>query len=273
MDRVFLSQWSSFLRGGGNKDEYDEFEEIGKKLQDQYEQGEISALEWNRNRNQLYQFYTALVNEENDWLEATRQLQELLLINTDIKPVDTVLQPRLILPDSALASILIEPASKAVTVEEKNRLTERSAFFPSVNAGYFNQKIESDVGLQGFFVGLRVPLWFVPQSARVKLARIESEKRMNEYRALEKRYDVILQTQWRTYKNYKLRWQESINEALESSNELKKLAEEAYLNGEISYLNFGQSVETALDLKFTYLDNLYRMNISALKLEYLVKAE
>jgi cobalt-zinc-cadmium resistance protein CzcA len=214
-----------------------------------------------------------LLNEENAWFDASRRMNDLLLVSQDIMPQDTSLLPRLLQLDSALAGILLEPANLAVEVEQKRIQSERGNFFPAFSAGYFNQKIEADVGLQGFMIGLRIPLWFVPQSARVKEAQIETLKRQNDFKGLQKRYEVALHMQWLTYKNYRERWQESIQDALGSANTLQDLAEESFLQGEIDYLNLAQSIETALALKFTYLENLFLMNQSAIKLEYLVSPE
>jgi cobalt-zinc-cadmium resistance protein CzcA len=255
------------------KHEYSRFQQLGERLENQYQAGEISALERNRNKSQVYQFYSLLLSEENKWLDATRSMNEVLLIPQAILPADTALLPRLLQPDSALSSLLLQPASLAVSVEERRARAERSNFFPAISAGYMNQKIETDVGLQGFFVGLSIPLWFVPQSARVKEAQIEAMKRQNDFEGLQKRFDVALKTQWATYANYRLRWQESIQDALLSAENLQSMAEHSFLNGEIDYLNLSQSIESALALKFTYLENLFLMNQSALKLEYLVNPQ
>ena len=253
--------------------EFERFKQLGEKLEKQFNAGEISALEHNRNKNQVYQFYTLLLGEENKWMESTRQIKDLLLISKNISPADTAFLPRLLQPDSALSTLLLQPASLAVSVQEKHSLTQRASFFPEFSLGYMNQKIETDVGLQGFYMGMTIPLWFVPQSARVKEAQIEALKRQNDYEALEKRFDVTLKTQWATYANYRVRWQESISEALKSAEDLQTLAEQSFLQGEIDYLNLAQSIESALALKFTYLENLFLMNQSAIKLEYLVNPE
>lgn len=253
--------------------EYKRYEKLGATLENQFQAGEISALEHNRSRNQLYQFYTLLLSEKNQWLQATRMLNDLLLLPQPLMPADTALIPRLIQPDSALSVLLLQPAALAVTVQEKERLAQRSGFFPAVSAGYLNQKIETDVGLQGFFVGVQIPLWFVPQSARVKAAQIETMKRQNDFVALQKRYQVTLQTQWLTYTNYRERWQESIQEARTTASSLQDLAIESYLQGEIDYVALAQSIEAALALKFMYVENLFLMNQSALKLAYLVSPQ
>lgn len=253
--------------------EFERFRSLGEKLENQFKAGEISALEHNRNKNQVYQFYTLLLNEENKWLEATRSMNHVLLISGAIIPLDSTLIPRLLQPDSALSTLLLQPASLAVAVEEKRAKSERANYFPALSAGYMNQKIETDVGLQGFFIGLRIPLWFVPQSARVKEAQLEAMKRQNDFEGLQKRFDVALRTQWATYANYRLRWQESIEDALLSANKLQDLAEQSFMQGEIDYFNLAQSIESALALKFTYLDNLFLMNQSALKLAYLVEPQ
>jgi cobalt-zinc-cadmium resistance protein CzcA len=253
--------------------EYERFKQLGEKLENQYQLGEISALEHSRNKNQLYTFYTLLLNEENKWLEATRQMRSLVLVAAAIQPQDTSLEPRLIQADSALVDVLVDPAMQAVEVEQRRSNTARSNFFPAISVGYFNQTLAPEAGLQGYLIGVQIPLWFVPQKARVKQAKIEVMKRQNEYNGLQKRYAVTLQTQWNTYTNFRNRWQESIQDALLSANKLQDLSEDSFLQGEIDYLNLAQSIETALALKFTYLENLFLMNQSAIQLEYLVKAD
>lgn len=253
--------------------EYERFKKLGEQLENQYQAGEISALEHSRNKNQLYTFYTLLLNEENMWFEATRQMRSLVLMAEAILPADTTLEPRLLQADSALATVLINPAVQAVEVEERRSKTARSNFFPAISVGYFNQTLSPVTGLQGYLIGVQIPLWFVPQQARVKQAKMEVIKRQNELQGLQKRYVVTLQTQWNTYANFRNRWQESIHDALASAEKLQDLSEESFLQGEIGYLNLAQSIETALDLKFTYLENLFLMNQNAIKLEYLVKED
>jgi cobalt-zinc-cadmium resistance protein CzcA len=252
------------------KKEFDVFKKLEEKLENQYKAGEISALELNRSRNQLYQFYALLLREEQNFRQATRDIYDIALLDKLYQPAQTNLEPLLLQPDSSLSAILLEPSSLAVQAGEKAAKSLAGDFFPAINAGYYKLRLDPYTNLGAFSVGITIPLWFVPQNSRVKEAQIEVMKRNNEFFALQKRYQNALQLQWAAYANYRLRWQESITDALKSANDLQKQAEESFLRGETDYLNLAVSIETAIMLKFTYLENLFLMNQHGIKLQFLV---
>jgi cobalt-zinc-cadmium resistance protein CzcA len=256
------------------RSEFQRFEELGRVMDNQLQAGLISTLEWNRNRSQLHQFSAALLREENNYREATRQINDLILYgNPNIIPSESTLSPVLLTPDSALAGILTLPASYKVEWKEARAKTISAEIFPSVNAGYFNQEIASDRGLQGFSVGVRIPLWFLPQQSLAKQERLEAQKFQNEYNALQSRFQNALVQHWRNYDAYRERWQGLLSEAMVNAETLQASAEAGFMNGETDYFHLAQSIETALQLKFTYLENLYLMNETAIKIEFLVNYE
>jgi len=251
--------------------ELNKFKLLEQKLENRYTLGEISALEFNRSRNQLYQFYALAQRQEQEYLSATRQLKDVVLMQKIMIPAEEKMTPRLLMPDSTLAQMLLMPASLAVAAQEKTAKSEAGQFFPTINAGYYNLELAPATGLQAWSIGITVPLWFLPQSSRVKEARLEAAKLNNDFVALQKRYENALQQQWQAYNKFQERWQMSIKSAWQSAEDLQKQAESAFMNGEIDYLELSLNIETAVSLKFNYLENLFMMNQTALKIEFLVE--
>jgi cobalt-zinc-cadmium resistance protein CzcA len=256
------------------RNEFQRFEELGRVLDDQLRAGLISSLEWNRSRSNLHQFSTRLLQEENNFREATRQINDLILSGyQNIVPLDTGLSPILLVPDAKLAEILTLPAAYRAEWKEARAKTIGAEIFPSINAGYFNQEIANNRGLQGFSVGISIPLWFLPQQSLARQERLEAQKYQNEYTALQSRFQNALTQHWRNYDAYRERWVGLLSQAMENAETLQSTAEAAFMNGETDYFYLAQSIETALQLKFTYLENLYLLNETALKIEFLVNYE
>lgn len=251
--------------------ELSKFQVLEQKLQNRYKIGEISALDFNRSKNQLYQFYALAQRQEQEYLAATRELSDVILIKNMSTPAEAEMIPRLLVPDSALSEVLSQPAYLAVAAQEKSAKAEAGKLFPTFNAGYYNLELAPHSGLQAWSVGITIPLWFVPQNSRIKEAKLETVRLNNEYMALQKRYENALQQQWHAYHRYRERWQQSFESAWQSADKLQEQAEQAFLDGEIDYLELSLNIETAISLKFTYLENLFLMNQAALKIQFLTE--
>jgi cobalt-zinc-cadmium resistance protein CzcA len=151
---------------------------------------------------------------------------------------------------------------KAELSVEKSRLT------PGITAGYFNQSISPLKNMQGFQLGISVPLLFLPQSARIKEARIKSEIATNT--ATQETYELE-----QTIDDLKIKLeQQFINvvyfreSALEQSELLIKMAVLKLKKEEIEYTEYLQSISEAMKIKEEYLNTLLNYNLTAIELEY-----
>jgi cobalt-zinc-cadmium resistance protein CzcA len=145
---------------------------------------------------------------------------------------------------------------------------EKSRLFPEISAGYFYQSIEPVKNLQGFQIGVSVPLWFLPQSARIKEARINREIAVNT--ASQQTYELE-----QTIDDLKIKLdQQFINviyfreNALDQADLLIKMATLKLQKEEIEYTEYLQSITEAMKIKEEYLNTLLNYNLTALELEY-----
>lgn len=145
---------------------------------------------------------------------------------------------------------------------------QKSYLSPQISAGYFRQRIASYKNLNGFQIGLSVPLWFRTQVSGIKEAQLNREIAMN---------DVTLRTYEleQTIDNLKIKLdQEFINiqyfreVALNQAELLIKLATLKLQNEEIKYIEYLQSLSEAIKIKETYLQSILNYNLLAVKLEY-----
>jgi heavy metal efflux system protein len=153
--------------------------------------------------------------------------------------------------------------------EKKTELElEQSRLFPEISAGYFNQKISPMKNLQGFQIGVSLPLWFFPASARIKEARINSDIAQNE--AMRQTYNLE-----QTIDDLKIKLdQQFINisyyreEALKQADILIKTATQLLSREDIGYTEYLQSIAEAIQIKTGYLDSILQYNLLAVELEY-----
>lgn len=153
--------------------------------------------------------------------------------------------------------------------QKKTELSlEKSRLLPGFSAGYFNQSIDPSRNLQGFQLGISVPLWFMPQAARIKEARINSEIAANT--ATQQTYELE-----QTIDDLKIKLdQQFINviyfreNALNQAELLIKMATLQFQKEEIEYTIYLQSISEAMKIKEEYLNTLLNYNLTAIELEY-----
>jgi cobalt-zinc-cadmium resistance protein CzcA len=150
-------------------------------------------------------------------------------------------------------------------------------------ASYFNQSIYGPANifgydyflttanrLQGFQVGVTLPLWFYPLKSKVETAKIGT-------RLAETAYDyqnTVLNGQYDEAVTFYLKYQKSINfyrkNALTNSKIIIEQALHSYNKGEISYVEYLQIVGHALNIENNYLNVINQNNMAVLKIEYLL---
>ena len=172
--------------------------------------------------------------------------------------------------------------NQQIEISNRQKKVEAAKVLPDFTIGYFNQSL---IGIQnlngtdqyfgpskrfsGLQVGISVPLWFVPQTARVKAAGINQ-------RVIESNYDQYktnvlgqyTQTMQEFLKNKNtLEYYE--NNGLPNANLIIKQAEKGFKSGEIGYVEYLQGLKSALSIKTNYLNSLNQYNLSVVTLEFL----
>jgi cobalt-zinc-cadmium resistance protein CzcA len=146
---------------------------------------------------------------------------------------------------------------------------EKSKLFPEFNIGYFNQQIDGVEGFKGFEAGMSMNLWFFQQRKNIKSSAIESEIAMNnkEYYVGNLTNQIKLMTEKFKIQNQEIQYfkQTGIN----SSQIIMKNAKIKFLQGEISYYEYLQALQTASEIQLSYAEKIFELNTTIITLNYL----
>lgn len=159
----------------------------------------------------------------------------------------------------------------SVTSVYKNQVKLRKQnWLPDINVDYFQGKNSGlTQSLYGFQVGLAVPILFSGTVSKTKTAQLElqswEQKKQNE----ERKMDTYM-----SQKNNELaKYQEAINYynqyGKKLSEEILKVANRSYKQGEIDFFQYIQSLENATSIQIEHLDTVLQFNITQLDLQYL----
>ena len=166
-------------------------------------------------------------------------------------------------------------------VQKKN--VEVQKWFPDIMFSYFNQSIYGPANiygtdyflttanrLQGFQVGLNIPLFFKPHLSKVKAAGLSIEVATEEYhknlKDMEGNYKVLVNEYLMTNKNLDY-YSKNI---LKNAREMSFQSLEAYNNKEINYIEYLSIISKSFQIERNYLNLILENNQTVLKLEYLL---
>jgi cobalt-zinc-cadmium resistance protein CzcA len=147
---------------------------------------------------------------------------------------------------------------------------EKQQLLPDISVAYFQgSNSELNDNLLGYQLGLKIPLLFSGQAARIKASKIAKEMSVTESMAykikMKSKKEILLEeiSQIQNSLNY------YENEGSELSDEILKTAQISFKNGEIDFYQFIQSLESAYEIKLGYLDKLKEYNQSAIDINFL----
>lgn len=252
------------------------FKEFVRIAQLKYELGETNLLEqtlaeteYAASKNELLKVTEQLIIAENN-LKQTMNAEGNFIPESDSLYIYQL--PAGTDPNERFSnSILLNYYENLYSVENVKYNIERSAYFPEISAGYFNQQIDLAEGFTGWSIGLRMPIWFLPQNAKVQSAKIEKEKALNnfEYQKFNLQKEIEnLVIHLDQIQNDLIYYHES---ALKKAKLLKRTAQIQFEKEEIEYMEFLQSIKTAQEIDLAYLETLYNYNETAIKLEFYTK--
>ncbi|MGZ3863947.1 MAG: TolC family protein [Bacteroidia bacterium] len=263
---------------------YQSFAESGKL---KYESGGGSLLEKTTSETKVLEIKNQLLENEEDINAAQIQLQTLLNSDSEISAVDEDLTLKPLTMNSDSGNYLYHPyleyLHQQIIAGKKNKLLELYRIFPDLQVGYWNLSIygPADYGagpytlttkdrLQGLLLGINIPLWFYPQTARIKAAEIKTEVAKSDYSYNK----TVFEGQFRQAHTLYLKYQKSINyyksTALTNSQTIITQALKSYKANEINYIEYLNVVSNALDIESNYLNVIYQNDLAVLKIEYLL---
>ncbi|RKS03403.1 CusA/CzcA family heavy metal efflux RND transporter [Flavobacterium sp. 102] len=252
-----------------------------------FQTGESTSLEKNIANAKLQELLQRIKQNQTQIRVEKARLNNFLNLNEDFTISDTLFVPYpFVSADTTLIkqNPSIQLAESQVAIARASRNLEKSSLFPDFTAGYFIQSItgNQDVNGQttyydnsprfsGFSVGISLPIFGVGSSiakTRAATLNIEREQKNAGYiQSQVKSQFTQLTEQLKTY-------QELIDyyrtTADPNAKKIIQNATLAYQNGDISYVEYVQGIETALDIQLNYSEAINNYNQTVIDIQFLI---
>lgn len=249
---------------------YEKFRENAELRYKHGDIGRIDLLNAKAKQQQILEDKKKLMHDLNI---SYKKLQTILQCDSVYSIPQRKLEP-ITLSESNMESSSALLAMKLQTEQQEAILKlEKNRLFPDISMNYFMGKnqFSGSKNYQGFQFGIALPLFFGEQKARIKANQIAFQISNN----LQENFLINLKAKKIELKNELLKYQESIsnylNNGKELSDEIIRSAQKSYQIGEFNFFQFVMSIENALNLQLSYLENVSQYNQIALEINYLTK--
>jgi cobalt-zinc-cadmium resistance protein CzcA len=251
-----------------------------------YKTGESNLLEKTTAETQRLEVQNLQRQNLADIEISGARLKALLKSDSSIEAADE-LKKRALPPEVSAAQIQSNPELKLINQEviisHQYRRTEKSKIMPDLLVGGF---VQSLTGVQnvngqdvfyprskqftGFQLGLAIPLWIKPNLARASAAEFQEES----IRKKAQQYEITLAGSFeqalRELDKNTATLQYYETSALKNAEFILSQSRKAFHAGEISYVEYLQSLKISIGIKNNYLQALNQYNQSIVTLEFLL---
>lgn len=245
------------------------YQNFSKASNRRFELGETNYLEKITAQAKAGQIQTKKTQIEKDKLAQYELLKSLVQTDETILISNTNLTPIVDLANTSntgFHSIYLEEVTKTY----KNEISlQKSNWLPDINIDYFQGRNNGlSQSLYGFQLGVAIPILFTGTTSKIKVAELElqswQQQKINEE---QKMSNYLIQK-----KNELAKFQEAINyyqkHGKKLSDEIIKVANLSYKNGEIDFFQYIQSLENASSIQSDYLETVLQFNLTQLELNY-----
>jgi len=200
--------------------------------------------------------------------------------NLSVEPIP-MKQTVAMMPDesSVLKHPIVRSANEQEAAADARWRMERSTLLPEFTLGVSSMTLyQSPSAPDGSVIygrndrftmvraGIGVPLFFGAQTARNKAARLGTERATNETEALTQEIRTQLQQAQQRYTAQLARVEAFEQGATQEAEQLRRSAEEAYLNGQIDRLEWSLLTGQSITLSMEYLDALHALGRASFEL-------
>ena len=168
-------------------------------------------------------------------------------------------------------------------IAEKTKKVETAALLPDFTIGYFNQSLigtqnidgnevyfDGSKRFQGINIGISVPLTFFSSSARIKSLKYTQQSLIKE----ADNNKLVLKTQmenaFQQYNQNLSQYNYYKSTALPNVEVIISTATVSYKSGDIGYIEYLQALQTATDVRLSYLQSVEQLNQSIININFLI---
>ncbi|SHJ43105.1 cobalt-zinc-cadmium resistance protein CzcA [Arenibacter nanhaiticus] len=248
----------------------DLYTNFSRSAQRKFELGESNYLEKitaQAKQKELHsQYKTVKEDAEIAFLNLQKTVQADRLFSVKTVPLEKLV----VVQSSTDENLGLEYYEHKKNLYQAKKGLESQQLLPDLSFNYF-QGTNPSLGdhLYGFQVGVKIPLFFNGNAAKIKASKIAEKTTIAEaqdYRIHLQTKQRILMAKLRQHEE-NLRYYES--EGLVLGEEILKTATLSFKNGEIDFFQYIQSVENAYGITLSYLESLKAYNLTVIAINYL----
>jgi len=248
--------------------------------------GETNRLEMINARSQSLEVKNQLQQVTADLSIYNQKLQTILNTGSSITIADTVLQHITFSPVADSLALSTNPfvgdAQQQVEISVAEKKLEQSLMMPDFSVGFFSQTMQGTQEVNGISrtfgagdrfngiqAGIAIPLWFVPNTAKIKSARLKEQVSQanagNYSKTLLGNYHSLL-GEYNKFSN-SVRYYEK--QAVPEATIIIDQASRSYKAGAMDYLEYIHNLDQALSIRKNYLDALNDCNQTIISIDFI----
>jgi len=246
------------------------YQNFSKASDRRFELGETNYLEKITAQAKFRQIKTKLSQLENDKFIQYDVLKSLIQSDENILVKSIEIVPLINLTNESIKSSYSDYLER-ITDNYKSQINlQKQSWLPDVHLDYFRGSNKGlSKSLNGFQVGLGLPVLFSGNVSKTKVAQLELQSWEQQKKNEELKMDSYLIQK----KNELAKYQQAINYynqyGKKLSDEIIKVGNMSYKHGEIDFFQYIQSLENATAIQVEYLANVLQYNITELDSQYL----
>ncbi|WP_445735918.1 CusA/CzcA family heavy metal efflux RND transporter [Mariniflexile sp.] len=255
-----------------------------------YKTGESNALEQATANVELADIQILILENASALKNQQLQLQNLMntdsLVDINVGNLEakTAMLPQLKDSTAIANNPTLAFYKKQIELAENEKSVAVSKLLPDITLGYFNQsfigtgqflngipnKYDSGDRFTSVQLGLSIPIWFKPHTAKIKAAKIQKMENEAQLEAVKNTTQTQFETLWNVLQTEQTNLELYRNNALPQAELLLKNSQRGFQEGEVGYIEYIQGLNRALTIQVNYLDFVNRYNQTLIKIEQLI---
>jgi cobalt-zinc-cadmium resistance protein CzcA len=192
---------------------------------------------------------------------------------------------RILEPDTNSNELSNQPnlryLKEQIEISRRQKLLEKQKSIPDLHLSYFNQSIYGPANiygdnyflstsdrLQGFQVGLLLPLYYGPQRAKIRAGKLNEEIAQEYYTQMQKDMEGQFRQVVNSYLLNKKNLEYYEEFILKNSRKMVVQSLDAFNSKQINYIEYLSLVNQSFENARVYLNMIYENNLSVIKIEY-----
>lgn len=170
-----------------------------------------------------------------------------------------------------------------ILIQQEKKSLASAKLLPDFTIGYFNQSLNgfgtnangveqyfgSSNRFTGFQLGIAIPLWYKPYTAKIQASKVQAKIAESNYQNYQKSLESEYQQAIQKYEKHKVSLSYYETSAKPNSELIINNAQKAFKSGEIGYYEYIRAIEQGVQLQTSWLNELNNYNQAVIRLEYL----